>query len=44
MTLPKEQNSTEMEAAIQAFKNWRSTREKISKAGFERQEVNIISF
>jgi hypothetical protein len=28
MSLPKEQNSTEMEAASKAFKDWRSTREK----------------
>jgi len=31
MALPKEQNSTEMEAAIQAFKDWRSTREKMCR-------------
>jgi hypothetical protein len=28
MPLPKEQNSRKMEAAIKAFKDWRSTREK----------------
>jgi hypothetical protein len=31
MSLPKEQNSTEMEAAIKAFKDWRSTREKLCR-------------
>jgi hypothetical protein len=31
MPLPKEQNSKEMEAAIKAFKDWRSTREKICR-------------
>jgi hypothetical protein len=31
MPLPKEQNSTEMEAAIQAFKDWRSSREKMCR-------------
>ena len=31
MPLPKEQNSPEMEAAIKAFKDWRSTREKICR-------------
>ena len=29
MPLPEEQNSTEMDSAIQAFKDWRSSREKI---------------
>jgi hypothetical protein len=31
MPLPKEQNSTEMEAAIQSFKDWRSSREKMCR-------------
>ena len=31
MPLSKEQNSTEMEAAIKAFKDWRSTREKMCR-------------
>ena len=31
MPFPKEQNSKEMEAAIQAFKDWRSTREKMCR-------------
>jgi len=31
MPLPKEQNSKEMEAAIKAFKDWRSTREKMCR-------------
>lgn len=31
MPLPKKQNSTEMEAAIQAFKDWRSSREKMCR-------------
>lgn len=31
MPLPKKQNSPEMEAAIQAFKDWRSTREKMCR-------------
>jgi hypothetical protein len=31
MPLPKEQNSQEMEAAIKAFKDWRSTREKLCR-------------
>lgn len=31
MPLPKEQNSREMEAAIKAFKDWRSSREKICR-------------
>jgi hypothetical protein len=31
MPLPKEQNSKEMEDAIKAFKDWRSTREKMCR-------------
>lgn len=31
MPLPKEQNSKEMEAAIKAFKDWRSSREKMCR-------------
>ncbi len=31
MPLPKEQNSREMEAAIKAFKDWRSSREKMCR-------------
>lgn len=31
MPLPKEQNSKEMEAALKAFKDWRSTREKMCR-------------
>jgi hypothetical protein len=31
MQLPKDQNSKEMEAAIKAFKDWRSTREKMCR-------------
>ena len=31
MPLPKEQNSPEMKAAIKAFKDWRSTREKLCR-------------
>jgi hypothetical protein len=31
MPLPKEQHSKEMEAAIKAFKEWRSTREKLCR-------------
>jgi hypothetical protein len=31
MPLPKEQNSTEMDSAIQAFKDWRSSREKMCR-------------
>ncbi|NIO84899.1 MAG: hypothetical protein GTN53_30680 [Candidatus Aminicenantes bacterium] len=31
MPLPKEQNSKEMDSAIQAFKDWRSNREKMCR-------------
>jgi hypothetical protein len=31
MPLPEEQNSAEMEAAIKAFKDWRSSREKLCR-------------
>lgn len=31
MPLPKEQNSTEMDSAIHAFKDWRSSREKMCR-------------
>jgi hypothetical protein len=31
MPLPEEQNSTEMDSAIQAFKDWRSSREKMCR-------------
>jgi hypothetical protein len=31
MPFPKEQNTPEMEAAIKAFKDWRSTREKLCR-------------